>query len=73
MTRTEHLAWCKARAIQELEFSRDPKQGVISMLSDLEKHPETANHVRGKLGVMLLLAGRLNTEREVRDFINGFN
>lgn len=73
MTRAEHLAWCKQRAIQEMEFSHDPKQGVISMLSDLRKHPETATHAGAELGTMLMLGGHLRTEQDVREFIEGFN
>jgi hypothetical protein len=71
MTRAEHIAWCKSRAIQELEFSKDPKQGVISMMSDLGKHPETANNVLRSLCMMMLMGSC--TERSVREFINGFN
>ena len=73
MTRDEHLQWCKDRAIAEMEFSKVPKQGVISMLSDLRKHPETAGHIGSELGMMLMLGGQLNTEDKVRDFIRGFN
>jgi hypothetical protein len=39
MTRDEHLAWCKERA---LEYWRagDLENAVASMGSDLDKHPE---------------------------------
>ena len=73
MTRDEHLAWCKERAIREMEFTGDPKQGVVSMLSDLRKHPETAHHSGAQLGAMLLAGGHLDTDHAVRDFIKGFN
>ena len=43
------------------------------MLSDLGKHPETANHTGKQLGVALLMGGHLATQKQMRDFIEGFN
>ncbi len=71
MTREEHIKWCKDRAIQQMEFSHDPKQGVVSMMSDIRKHPETNSEVLQSLCMMTLM-GPCN-ERSVREFINGFN
>jgi hypothetical protein len=71
MTREEHIKWCKQRAIQEMEYSKDPKQGVISMMSDIRKHPETNSETLQMLGAMTLM-GPLD-ERKAREFINGFN
>lgn len=73
MTRDEHLAWCKQRAIAELDYSHDPKQGLISMMSDLGKHPETINHSGIMLCAMMMLSGQLQTRQEAVNFINGFN
>lgn len=39
-TRTEHLAWCKTRALEYLD-SGDVANAVTSMGSDMDKHPET--------------------------------
>jgi hypothetical protein len=72
-TREEHLAWCKERALREMEYYHDPKQGFASMASDMGKHPETENHAAIKLGMMLLMSGHLSTEREMKKFIEGFN
>ena len=51
-TREEHLAWCKARALEYLPD--DPIQAVTSMASDLGKHPETEGHAAIAFGMMLL-------------------
>jgi hypothetical protein len=40
MTREEHIAECKRRAIEYLDEG-DVLNGITSMLSDLDKHPET--------------------------------
>jgi hypothetical protein len=72
MTRAEHLQWCKDRA---LEYARrgDVKNAVASMCSDLTKHPETANHSGGALGVMLLVNGHMQNQQKVVEWIEGFN
>jgi hypothetical protein len=73
MTRDEYIAWCKKRALEYLD-NGDVEQGFTSMLSDLRKHPETENHIGGKLGVQfMMLPGWINNEREVRRWIEGFN
>jgi hypothetical protein len=71
-TRDEHLAWCKQRALVYVDAG-DLSQAFTSMGSDLDKHPATTGHSGIKLGVLLLVSGRLNTPREMRDFINGFH
>jgi hypothetical protein len=40
MTRAEHLAWCKQRAIEYVDRG-DVPMALASMLSDLTKHEET--------------------------------
>lgn len=72
MTRSEHLAWCKQRALEYVDIG-DLDQAMASMLSDLGKHKETANHVGKDLFVLERMSGRLTTPREVRKFIEGFN
>lgn len=72
MTREEHIAWCKERAIQEMDFYKDPKQAVISMMSDLNKHPETSGTALQALCTMQLMKTNL-TRQEVIKFIDGFN
>lgn len=44
MTRAEHVAWAKRRALAFVD--RDEADcAIASLLSDLNKHPETANSV----------------------------
>lgn len=71
MTREEHIAWCKQRAIQEMEYAHDPKQAVISMMSDMGKHPETNSEILRFLCMMTLMGSC--SEKSVREFIDGFN
>jgi len=71
-TRDEHMAWCKARALEYLDAAiPDPGQAVASMLSDLRKHPGTAGVAEGPLGMMGLLSA--TGVHEARRFIEGFN
>lgn len=72
MTRAEHLAWCKQRAIAYVEAG-DYQQALASMLSDMRKHPETSEHVGLQMGVMLMMSGHLSNPAEIRKFIEGFN
>ena len=72
MTRAEHLQWCKDRALEILD-SGDITQAYASMASDLGKHEGTSEHAAIELGAMLMFSGNLNTDREMREFIEGFN
>ncbi len=72
MDRQEHLAWCKKRALEYVNDG-DLTQAYASMMSDLKKHPETADHLGMRLGAQMMLAGLLNTPEEMRKFIEGFN
>lgn len=71
-TRSEHLAWCKKRALEYVDKG-DLPQAYASMASDLNKHPETANHGAIQLGMMMLMGGHLDTATKMREFIQGFN
>ena len=71
-TRAEHLAWCKQRALAYVE-ARDLTSAFASMVSDLERHPDTEGHHGIQLGTMLLMAGLLATADQMRRFINGLN
>lgn len=71
-TRAEHLAWCKKRAFEYVDMG-DLSQAYASMASDLGKHPETQDHPAIGLGMMLMMGGNLQTEAEMRKFIEGFN
>lgn len=71
-TRAEHLEWCKQRAREYCDRG-DAANGLTSMFSDLEKHPETAGHKGSQIGVMLMMTGGLRDPYEARRFIDGFN
>ncbi len=72
MTRAEHLAWCKERALEYVDQG-DLTNAYASMASDLTKHPETEKHAAIELGMMLMIGGHLSTQAEMRKFIEGFN
>ena len=72
MTREEHLNWCKERALEYVEKG-DVTNAYASMVSDLNKHPETSGHPAIELGVMLMMSQNLNTKDEMKKFIEGFN
>ncbi len=68
MTRAEHIAWCKLRALEYLPD--DPIGAFTSMASDLNKHEGTRGHIGIELGMMMLMTNNLG---EMREFIEGFN
>lgn len=72
MNRTEHLAWCKQRALEYVEAG-DVQGAFASMTSDLRKHPETADHAGTELGFMQMMAGMLDSPAEMRRWIEGYN
>jgi hypothetical protein len=72
VTRAEHLAWCKQRALQYVDQG-DLHNAFASLNSDLRKHPETENHGAVELGMMLMLAGHLDTAPKMREWIEGCN
>lgn len=72
MNRQEHLNWCKKRANEYVD-NGDLTNAFGSMTSNVEKHPETEGHLGIVLGMQLKMGGFLETEKEMRDWINGFN
>jgi hypothetical protein len=72
MTRSEHITWCKARALEYIEIN-DIQNAWASMASDLSKHPETYNHPAIELGFRLVMTGNFKTANDMRRFIEGFN
>lgn len=73
MTREEHLKLCKERAIAEMDYYKDPSKGIVSMMSDIRKHPETASETLMALCAMQLLKNPKPSRQQVIDFIDGFN
>lgn len=71
-TRAEHLAWCKARALKYLDAG-NIQDAVVSMLSDIQKHSETAPPMGSPLNMLGLMAAMNNDHPAARRFIEGFN
>lgn len=71
MTRSEHIEWCKARALEYINIG-DLQSAYTSMVSDLGKHPETEAHPAIMLGMGLMMSGQLSTPEAMKHFINGF-
>lgn len=72
MTREEHLAWCKKRAMEYVETGH-LQDAVVSMLSDLNKHPDLAKSCEKWAGPLGLWALMRKDRQRVVDFIQGFN
>ena len=70
--RTEHLQWCKDRALQYVK-QNDLKQAYASFQSDMTKHPETANHLALEMGTIMLVSGNLSSAKQMGEWITGFN
>ena len=73
--RAEHLQWCKDRAMAYVNEG-NLMEAVTSMMSDLGKHPETAERSGGALAMLGLLALQ-QAQQGDRDgvirYIKGFN
>lgn len=72
VTRAEHLAWCKKRACEYFD-ANDVRQGLMSFVSDMSKHPETEKHSALQLMAMMLMGGQLRDVESAREFVLGFN
>jgi hypothetical protein len=72
MTRDEHIAGCKKRALEYLDAG-DLSQAFTSMLSDVRKHPECENHPGLWIGTgFMMLPGWIQNPTEIRRWIVGF-
>jgi hypothetical protein len=72
MERNEHLQWCKDRAMEYINRG-EINEAFASFNSDMNKHPETANHSALKLGAMLFFGGHLKSTYDMEKWIKGFN
>ncbi len=72
MNRSEHLQWCKDRAMEYVR-SGEISAAFASFTSDMRKHPKTIEHPALPLGHMLLFDGHLKTADEMEKWILGFN
>jgi hypothetical protein len=51
----------------------DTTKALASLVSDLHKHPELADHAGISLMASMMFAGLLSDPAEVKAFIEGFN
>jgi hypothetical protein len=75
VTRNEHLAWAKQRALEYVD-RRELANAIASMISDLGKHPETANSVTIGAAIAPFDCTNPGDSRHVyrvRNWIEGFN
>jgi hypothetical protein len=73
ITRDEHIAWCKKRALEYLDAG-DLKQAFTSMLSDVNKHPDCKDHPGLLIGAgFMLLPGWIEDREKIHRWIVGFN
>lgn len=72
MDRSKHLQWAKDRALAYIDAG-NTSEAFSSIVSDLQNHPDTANHGGIELGFGMLMIGSLDTSKDMRRFINGFN
>ena len=70
-TRVEHIEWCKQNAREYLDEG-DPVKAVTSMMSDMQKHPETNFGPDSALSALGLLAAMSRDPDEARRYIEGF-
>lgn len=73
MTRAEHLAWCKERALEYADTG-DAGLAMSSLMQDLALHPETREScgVVAELMMPLAMIGEFEKPGELRKFIEGF-
>ena len=69
-TRAEHMQWCKDRANEYIKAG-DGQQAMSSMISDLRKHPETADSM--PMAIALMNMTNAKDLSAVRKYVDGFN
>lgn len=73
VTRDEHLKWCKDRAMEYVRRG-ELLEGVTSMMSDMDKNPETKlGPATSALGIQAALSATRGDRDFVERFILGFN
>jgi hypothetical protein len=73
VSRHEHVEWCKQDALRYLESTDDPASAFVVMAKNLEEHEETKDHSGIKIGVGLMMVGKLSNSLEMAQFIKGFH
>ncbi len=78
LSRAEHVAWAKARALAEMDAEgrtdgSATSAAFTSLASDLGKHPDTERHLGLQLGLLEMMGGHLATREKMRRHIEGYN
>jgi hypothetical protein len=71
VTRDEHLAWCKRRAL-EYAAAGDLANAVANMAADLKKHPDTDNPALNGLTMIGMMYVSDADKAAVQRWIEGF-
>jgi hypothetical protein len=71
LTRDEHLAWCKRRALEYVDTG-DLTHAVASMASDLKAHPDTDNPALNGLVMIGMMYVTDGDKAAAQRWINGF-
>jgi len=71
VSREEHLEWAKKRANEYIDKG-ELMNAINSFYSDMSKKPETKDHKFLKIGRKIILSGGLKSQKEVKEFIDGF-
>jgi hypothetical protein len=71
-TRAEHLQWCKDRALEYVEMGA-LEMAILSMQSDIRKHPETTLTHPIEVALLRMLFSQPRTAENVRHWIQSFN
>lgn len=74
MTRAEHLAWAKERALEYVNAG-ETKNAVASMISDLGKHEAWQDEHGARFLSTMFMAATFDLEYPdaIRRWVNGFN
>jgi hypothetical protein len=71
LTRDEHLAWCKRRALEYVNAG-DLTHAVASMASDLKTHPDTDNPALNGLIMIAMMYVMDADKAAVKRWVEGF-
>ena len=69
MTRAEHLAWAKQRALEYVDRG-ELQHALDSIISDMRKHPALFDFAWAEAALTQWMNGKLDTPAKMREFIN---
>jgi len=69
ITRAEHLAWAKRRALEYCDRG-ELQHALDSLIADVGKHPEMHDLSWAESACVKWMEGKLDTQKKMREFIN---